>query len=152
MAAGDIVWFDQALEDLGNAIHDFGSDTLKLGLVTSVVTPAATTSAPHWGGTGTTNMATNQVGTGGTSYTGPQTLGSVSWGLSGGVAILDAADVSLAQDASGFTNARWGIIYNDTDTNKRCIAYLDLGATKDLTAASLDITWNASGILDLDQA
>ena len=41
MAVGDIVWFDQALLDLGKKVHDLSSDTIKLGLITSAVTPAA---------------------------------------------------------------------------------------------------------------
>ena len=69
-----------------------------------------------------------------------------------GVMTLDAADVSLAQDASGFTDARWGIIYDDGSSNKLAIAFLDLGGDTSIADASLDITWNASGILTLDQA
>lgn len=78
MATGDIKWFGQGLHDLGNKIHNLSSDVLMLGIVTTTTVPSITTAAPHWGGTGTTNFATNQVGTGG-GYTGPITLASVSW-------------------------------------------------------------------------
>lgn len=152
MAAGDFKWFAQGLHDLGNKIHDLDSDDWRMGLVTSTTTPAVNTSAPHWGGTGTTNFATNQVGTGGTSYTGPIVLTSEAWALNATGAAMDCADISLAQDASGFTNARWGIVYNNTDANKRAIGYVDLGSDRSIVTGSLAINMNASGILALSQS
>jgi hypothetical protein len=65
---------------------------------------------------------------------------------------MDVADVTVAQDASGFTNGRWGIIYNNTDANKRAIGYLDLGSDRSIVGGSLTIQMNASGILSLSQA
>lgn len=154
MAVGDIKWFAQALHDLGNKIHDLDGDTLKLGIVTSTVTPALSTAAPHWGGTGTTNLATNQVATGGTSYTGPQTLASKTWAVVSNVPTFRADVVTLAQDASGFTNGRWGIIYNDTDANKRALAFVDLGSDRSLVSGSLTIDWSGANndILTLTQS
>lgn len=70
MATGDVTWFDQALLDLGKKIHDLSTDVLKLGLVTSTVTPSATTADPRWGAGGGTNLSTNAVATG-TAWTGP---------------------------------------------------------------------------------
>lgn len=145
MAAGDIHWFDQALLDLGNKIHNLSSDTLNYGIITSAATPALTTAAPHWGGTGTTNFATNQVATGGTSYTGPAALASVTWALVSGVPTLRATDITLAQDASGFTNGRWLIGYNSTDANKRAIFYIDLGSDRSLVTGSLTINFGGAG-------
>lgn len=152
MAAGDFKWFAQGLHDLGNKIHDLDSDDWRLGIVTATVTPAVNTSAPHWGGTGTTNMAANQVATGGTSYTAPVVLTTEAWTLTATGAAMDFADVSLAQDASGFTDGRWGIVYNNTDANKRAIGYLDLGSTRSLVAGALAININASGAIALSQA
>ena len=40
MANGDIKWFAQGLLDLGNKIHDLDSDDLRVGFITSAVTPA----------------------------------------------------------------------------------------------------------------
>lgn len=152
MAAGDFKFFAQGLHDLGNKIHDLDADDFRMGIITTSTTPAVNTAAPHWGGTGTTNMSTNQVVTTGTSYTGPITLASEAWTLTATGAAMDVADITLAQDASGFTNGRWGIIYNNTDANKRCIGYLDLGSDRSLVSGSLTITMNASGILSLAQA
>jgi hypothetical protein len=155
MAAGDIKWFAQALEDIGNKIHNIGSDTLKVGLITSATTPAIGTAAPHWNGTGTTDMSANKVSEGGTTWTGPKTLASKTWSLNATtVPTLRAAIISLAQDASGFTNARWGILYNDTDANKRCLAYVDLGVDRSIVTGSLDLDWYGANneILSLTQS
>jgi len=152
MAAGDFKWFAQGLHDLGNKIHDLDADDFRMGIITSATTPAVNTAAPHWAGTGTTNMSTNQVVTTGTSYTAPLVLASEAWALTATGAAMDVADITLAQDASGFTNGRWGVVYNNTDANKRAIGYLDLGSDRSLVAGSVTITMNVSGILSLAQA
>ena len=145
MAVGDVKWFAQGLTDLGNKQHALGSDVLKLGLINSTVTPTVGTLGPHWGGTGTTNLATNQVTTG-TSYpTGGNALSTVNWTNVGNtVPTLRAAAAVIAQDASGFTDARWGIIYNSTDANKRAIAYIDLGSARSIQAGSLTLDWSGA--------
>lgn len=154
MATGTIKWFAQGLHDLGNKIHDLDGDDWRLGIVTTATVPAVNTAAPHWGGTGTTNFATNQVGTGGTSYTGPIVLTSEAWALNATGAAMDFADISLAQDASGFTNGAYGIIYNNTDANKRAIGYVEIssGGTASLVAGPITITMNAAGVFSLSQA
>ncbi len=152
MAAGDFKWFAQGLHDLGNKIHDLDGDDFRMGIITTATTPAVNTAAPHWGGTGTTNMSTNQVVTTGTSYTAPLVLTSEAWALTATGAAMDVADITLAQDASGFANGRWGVVYNNTDANKRAIGYLDLGSDRSLVAGSVTITMHASGILSLAQA
>jgi hypothetical protein len=152
MASGDIKFFAQALHDLGNKIHDLDTDDWRMGIVTSVTAPTVATAAPHWGGTGTTNFLTTQVVTTGTSYTAPVILTAESWTLGATGATMDFADVSLAQDASGFTNGRWGIVFNNTDANKRCLGYVDLGSDRSLVTGSLAVTFSASGVLALAQA
>lgn len=153
MATGTMKWFAQGLHDLGNKIHDLDGDDWRMGIVTGV-TPAVNTAAPHWGGTGTTNYASSQVATGGTSYTGPIVLTSEAWTLTSTGAAMDFADVALAQDASGFTNGGYGIIYNNTDTNKRAIGYIELSSSDaaSLVTGAINITFNASGTLALAQS
>jgi hypothetical protein len=144
MATGDIKFFAQGLHDLGNKLHSLGTDALKLGLITSVTTPTIGTTVPHFGGTGTTNMATNQV-VAGTSYTaGGPTLTGVSWTVVSAVPTLRGAVVTIAQDATGFTNARWGILYNNTNAAKQCIAYIDLGADRSIQSGSLTLDWSGA--------
>jgi len=147
MATGTVKWFAQGLLDLGNKIHNLGSDVLKLGIVTNSTVPSLSTAAPHWGGTGTTNFAANQVATAGTQYTGPKTLASVSWVLQSNVPTLRATDIAMTIDASGFTNGAYGIIYNDTDANKRALGFVELssGGTLSLVAGAVTIDWGGAG-------
>lgn len=147
MAAGDFTWFTQAKVDLFLKIHDFDSDTIKLGLITSAVTPTETDPAPHWGGTGTTDHSATEVTPGGNYAADGVTLASVTAAADGANAKLDAAeDVSIAQHASNPTNARWAIAYNSTDANKRAIGFLDLGSARDLSSGNFSHAWSANGI------
>lgn len=155
MATGTVKWFAQALHDLGNKIHDLDGDTLKIGIVTTTTVPALSTAAPHWGGTGTTNFATNQVATA-TAYTGPITLTTKTWSIVSNVPTFRADTVTIAQDASGFTNGAYGIIYNDTDANKRAIAFVELssGGSLSLVGGSVTIDWSGANndILTITQS
>jgi hypothetical protein len=144
MATGDIKWFQQGLLDLGNKIHNLSSDVLMLGIVTSAVAPTMGTAAPHWGGTGTTNFATNQVGVSG-GYTGPITLAGVSWSNVSGVLTLRATDPVIPQNAAGFSNGAYGIIYNSTDANKRALGYVELSAAGTLSIVSGSVTVDFQG-------
>lgn len=149
MATGTIKWFSAGLLQLGSKIHNLTADTLKLGIVTTATVPTTDTAVPHWGGTGTTNFATNQVATA-TAYTGPITLASVTFTEIGSlpkVPTLRATDVVIAQDAGGFTNGAYGIIYNDTDANKRALGYIEISSagTASLVAGSLTIDFQGAG-------
>lgn len=149
MATGTIKWFSAGLLQLGTKIHNLTSDTLKLGVVTTTTVPTTDTAIPHWGGTGTTNFASNQVGTGG-GYTGPITLASVTFteiGSAPKVPTLRATDVVIPQNASGFSNGAYGIIYNDTDANKRALGYIELSASgsASIVSGSLTIDFQGAG-------
>lgn len=144
MARGDIKWFAQGLHDLGNKIHDLDADDFRVGIVTNAVAPAVNTAAPHWGGTGTTNFASNQVATG-AAYTGPLDVTINSWTLTAAGGDLRLADITIAQDAGGgFANGYWGVIYNNTDANKRAIGYIDLGGPVGNIAGPIPFEWNGA--------
>ena len=140
MASGDVVFVAAAKEQLGQKIHDMDTDTFKLALITSSTTPTETTALPHFNGTGTTDWSTNEVSAGGNYSAGGVTLTSVTWTLSTATVTWDSADVTISQDGSNPTNARWGIIYNDSDANKRVLAYVDLGSDRDLSGGDFTIT------------
>lgn len=144
MATGNVKWFAQALHDLGNKIHDLDGDDLRLAIVTTATVPAITTAAPHFGGSGTTNFATSQVATG-TGYSGPIALANKSWSVVAGVPTLRADVVTVASDASGFSNGAWGIIYNNTDASKRAIAFVELSAGGSASNVSGNLTIDWSG-------
>ena len=147
MATGDIKWFSAGLLQLGTKVHNLTSDVLKLGIVTTATVPGIDTAIPHWGGTGTTNFASNQVGTGG-GYTGPITLASVTFteiGSAPKVPTLRATDVVIPQNASGFSNGAYGIIYNDTDANTRALGYIEISSAGAASIVSGSLTLDFQG-------
>jgi hypothetical protein len=149
VAQGDIVVFNEAKEDLGLKIHNLETDTYKLGLVTNSVTPTAATSDPRWGAGGSTNFSSTQVTPGGNYTTGGPTIANNTYVETAGVASFDGDNISVLQNASNPTNARWGIIYNDTSAGKEAYAYLDLGSVFDMSSGDLTVTWAAAGITTL---
>lgn len=156
MATGTVKWFVQGLLDIGNKLHSVAADDLRMGIITATVVPTKDTVGPHWGGTGTTNFLTNQVAVTGTSYVAPVILTTKTWVNVSGVPTLRADIITLPLDVSGFTNGAYGIIYNNTDVNKRALGFVELSAagTASLAAASLVIDWFAAtnDILTLTQA
>lgn len=140
MATGDVTLFEEFIGELGTKVHNLDADTIRIGIITSSSTPTASDATPRWG-----DYSANQVATGGTyADKGPDI--SATYSEAAGVGTLDATDVTISQDGSGFTNGRWGIIYNDTATNDEAIAFVDLGADRSIVSGDLVITWNASGI------
>ena len=155
MATGTVKWFDQALLDLGKKIHDLSANTFKIGIVTTGTVPTHSTAAPCWGAAGSTNMSTNECAHA-TAYTSPITLTTVTWTIVSNVPTFRADIVTIAQDAGGFTNGAYGIIYNDTNANKQCIGFVELSSTGSITlvAGSLTIDWSGAtnDILTLTQS
>jgi hypothetical protein len=151
MAQGDVVFFNQFLEDEADKLHNLSTDDLYLGLITSAATPAATSSDPRWGTGGSTNFSTNEVsGTGGNyPADGVNMSVTITDGISrtGGTVDLLADNVSIAQHASNPTDARWGIIYNYTAAGKQCVGFVDLGADSDLTSGPFSITWSGTNVI-----
>lgn len=93
------------------------------------------------------DVSANQVATA-TGYTGPITLTTPTAALNGNNANFDADDVTIPQDAAGFTDGRWVLFFYDTGTaaTSALIAYGDLGADKSITTSALQLNWNANGI------
>ena len=140
MAKGDLKFFDDFVDDLGTKIHDLDADTIKMALVTNVVVPSVTTSAPSWGAGGSTNLSTNEVS--GTNYTAGGIDIAATFSTSAAVGTFDGAtNPAWTQHASGPTDIRWGIIYNDTATNKDCIAFVDMGGGSDISLADGNISF-----------
>lgn len=150
MARGDFTVFEEFSLQLGQELHTLASDTLRLALIDNVVTPTAADATPAWGATSGVDYDGNEVATtGGYTATGIALTG-VTFTEAAGVATLDdTANISLAQNGSGFTNAYWGILYNDSATNNNAIGFLDLGGPVSEQAGPVNINWNASGILTI---
>ena len=142
MATGDVTIFEEVSEMIGEKTFNLASDTLKLGLIDNTAAPTAADATPRWG-----DYSANEVSTAGGYTANGITLTSVTYTEAGGVATLDAANVSLTQDAGGFTDAYWGIIYDDTATNDEAIGFVELGGPVSEQAGPVAINWNASGIM-----
>ncbi len=142
MARGDVLSFEEFTLQLGTESHNFSSDVLKLGIVDSTITPTIGDATPTWG-----DYSANEVGTGGGYVADGLTLASVTWTETGGTTTLDAANISLSQDASGFTDAYWGIVYNDTSGTDMAIAFVELAGPVSEVSGPIEINWNASGII-----
>ena len=136
MAAGDVhVFASYPYNMAGTSAQFWGSDTIKMGIVTNSTAPTVTTADPRWGTGGTTNFATNEVTPGGSYSAGGISLTSPAIAASGADTNLTATSpISLAANASNPTGAYWGILYDSTDSGKHCFGYIDLGGPVSLVA------------------
>lgn len=145
MAAGDVTVFDAHLQNIGRGVHNLETGDISLGLIVDETTPTAADADPCWGEGGTVDFNDSEVTPGGNyADDGPSIGGTYS--QTSGTATFDATDVDIEQDGSNPTDARWGIVYDETATNNNAIAFLDLGANVDLSAGDFAVTWNGSGI------
>jgi hypothetical protein len=146
MSRGDVHLF-AAFQFKAEAGGNFNltTDTLKLGIVTGATAPAIGTNDPRWGSGGATDFSANQVALG-AGYAGPITLGSVALSRSGAVVTLAAANVVVPQDASGFSNGFYGILYDATVSGNYAIGYVDLGGPVGNVNGPINLNWNAAGI------
>lgn len=145
MARGDVTVFEEFALQVGQEHHALASDTIKVGFITNGVTPAAGDATPAWA-----DYSASEVGTGGNYVAGGFTLSGVTFTEAAGVATLDdTGNIALAQDAGGFTDAYWGIIYNDSAAGKQAIAFIDLDGPVSEVAGPIAINWGAGGILTI---
>jgi len=151
MAAGDVTAFDKWLAAQADAATlsgspvDFDTDTIKIVVLDSTYTPdtSDTSVTEHFD-----DISAKEVATA-TSYTGPITLASSTVTLTTGKTTFDAADVTIASDAGGFTDGRYIVFYKDTGTpaTSPLIAVGDLGSNQSIVTGALLLTWGANGII-----
>ena len=147
MATGDIVWFEEA-RTLDYFAGWATSDDIKVAILDNTAAPAAGTATPALGDF-------TQVGAAGSYTTGGTSIGDwgTVWSEAAGTGTMDSAtNPTWTQNASNDTDAYWGLIYNDTQAGDPAVAYVELGGPVDMSAGSLTITWNASGICTLTAA
>ena len=142
MARGDLTVFEEFTKSTGSEEHNFSSDVLKLGIVDNTLTPVASMATPTWG-----DYSAGEVTSAGGYTTGGETLSDVTWTEAAGVATLDASNVSLVQNASGFTDAYWGILYNSTNGTGMAIGFVELDGPVSEQVGPFLVAWHASGIL-----
>lgn len=148
MAAGTFTVLNKAKKKLTDGTYDLDTHTWKVALCTSAFTPTAA-----FAGTSTDarySDITGEVANGNGYTTGGATLSSVTLVESSGTVTFDAADV---QWTGATFSAKWAVIYNNTDTNKGILGYVDLetsvGSGLSPSNGTLSVIWNASGIFTL---
>lgn len=144
MAAGDITWFEEAKAYMLDGGWE-AADDFKVAILDNTTAPTAADATPAL-------ADYTQVGTAGTYVAGGTSIGN--WGTiiseaAGTVTFDSATNPTWAQNASNDTDAYWALIYNDTQAGDPALAFVDLGGPVDMSAGSLTITWNASGIATL---
>lgn len=118
---------------------DFDTDTIKLMLLT------ASFDGAEVGHSFVGSITANQV-TAGTAYVaGGPTVTSITVSLSSTIISIFAGNITIAQDASGFAAARWGVFYKEKAaaslTDSPIIAVLDLGTARTNTTGALTINF-----------
>jgi len=143
MATGDLIVFDEAKAKMldGNWAS---TDDFYVAIMDNDVTPTAAFATP-------TFSDFNEVETAGTYPANGTNLGALSALVTeaAGVMTFDSStNPSYAQNASNGTDASWAVVYNFTDAGKDAVCFVELG-TVDMSAGSLTITWNGSGLFTI---
>ena len=142
MAAGSVVFYQHAIEDMMRGNLDLQSMTLVVSLLSEGYVPNAKSHSVY-----SADASTRVVTAAGyldrtlASTTVAKTSGSyVTW---------DAADTTLS--ATGTIKAKWAVIYRQTG-GQRLVAYFDTETTQTtgVEVTQLVIQWNALGIAQVN--
>ena len=144
MATGDVTVFEEAKAYMIDGGWE-AADDIKVAILDNTTAPTASDATPAL-------ADYTEVGTAGSYTAGGTSLGNLGTVVTeaGGTMTFDSStDPSWAQNGSNDTDAYWGLIYNDTQAGDPAIAFVELGGPVDMSAGSLTITWNASGIFTI---
>jgi len=125
----------------GTAPIDWDTDTIKVALLTSAYTPDAATHDFF------DDVSANEVA--GDGYTaGGATIANIAVVEVAGVTTVNGDDVTFLQEALGFTDARYAVIYKDSGVaaTSPLMGYIDFLSDKGNVAGDLTIQWNVNGI------
>lgn len=109
--------FNEFTLDLGNGVHNLGSDTIKAAL---------TNTAPNATDDQLSDITEISAGNGYTS--GGATVTVSSFSQSSGTATLALADTTITASGGTIGPFRYVVVYNDTATNDELIGYADYGS------------------------
>src|SRR4051812_2772759 len=145
--------FSSFITDLANKTNalDLNTDTLKVALYGNTGTPDQTDTSAHncYNGTGGQWVVANETSNGGWSA-GGLALASVTSTFSTNVYTFDAADTANGSAAT-IADTRGCLVYdtNTTPLASQGICFLSFGGQVAVTAGTLTIVYNASGIFTL---
>ncbi len=144
MATGDITFFEEALD-----FAFFGgwatTDDQKCAILDNTATPTAAFATPSL-------SDFTEVTAAGTYTAGGTSLGN--WGTlsveaAGTLKFDSGTNPTWAQSGRNDVDAWWGLLYNDTQAGDDAWAFVELGGPVDMSAGSLTITWDASGLFTI---
>jgi len=142
--AASLTFYNSFREYVADGTIDLDTHTFKVMLVASGYTPSTAHTVK--------SDVTNELSTANGYTAGGATLGSVTWGHSGGTATFDAAD-TVWTASGGSIVARYAVIYDDTAASDELVCYILLDTTPaDVTTTagnSLTLQWNGSGIFTI---
>lgn len=128
----------------GTKVVDLNTDDLRVMLVTSSRAPVQATDA---------DMATiDDTEVSGTNYTaGGYDLTGLSVTLATGTVTFDVGDPTWSQSGSGFSTARYAVLYKYTGTpaNDVPVCYADLGGDKGNVSGDLTLEIDADGVFTI---
>lgn len=129
------------IEDVAEKVHNLGSDTLKVAL-----TNTAPNVATHGGLADITEISA------GNGYTAGGTAPAISSSAqTSGTYKLVLADVVFTASGGSIAAFRYAVLYNDTSTGDRLIAYWDYGSSITVLVGET-FTWDAdasTGVLTI---
>ena len=142
--AASLTFYNSFREYVADGTIDLDTHTFKVMLVASGYTPSTAHTVK--------SDVTNELSTANGYTAGGATLGSVTWGHSGGTATFDAAD-TVWTASGGSIVARYAVIYDDTAASDELVCYILLDTTPaDVTTTAgntLTLQWNGSGIFTI---
>lgn len=144
MARNDWVTFNGAGEDISNGVHNLGSNTFSVRLITNAATiPAVDTATPRWA-----DFSANECTQGGGYTTGGIVLTGVTNVLTGAVTKFDSTmEPTWTATAGSPEDIYYCVLVNDSATNDECLGFLDMGGPVSMIAGDVSVAFNASGIL-----
>lgn len=150
MAQGSLYLFNSLATALFEAKHHGDVHTFKFALVDDTLTLSAATVNPTWGAAGT-DLSANEVTGSGYTAGGIDIEGNFMQALATGT-FDGVVNPSWAQDAAGPENIKYGVIYNDSITNKECVCFVEMtsGGLVSLRTGLVSYTFNASGVLTIE--
>lgn len=131
--------FQSFVEAIGEEVHNFESDTLKVALTNTEPNAATDTQLSD----------ITQISAGNGYTAGGNTVTNTTYTRSGGTATLDGDNVTFTASGGTMATFRYAVLYNDSAPNDELIAYFDYGSEVSLpNTEPFIVGWNASGILD----
>lgn len=124
----------------GNPI-DFDTDSIKIMVLKNTYTPNVSSTGHEF----LADVNSTQVALA-TGYAGPVSLANKAINYVANDPCLFADDITIAQDASGFTDGRYFVIFKDTGNaaTSRLVGVIDAGANVGNVAGPLVIDFDAT--------